>query len=108
MGSPSTMRVHVGLLLGRRVRDAAGAPVGRIEEIRAEQRDGRCIVREYVTGRRGAVARFSMADMGHWLLRLLGMRSAMSGFTVPAELMDLSDPERPRLRCVAGELAGRG
>jgi hypothetical protein len=108
MGAPRTSHVHVGLILGRPVHDAAGVPIGRIEEIRAEHTEGRCLVREYVTGRRGAIARFSMADMGHWLLRLLGLPQRSSGFTVPAELMDLSDPERPRLRCVARELGERG
>ncbi len=96
--------VPVGVLLGRRVHDIEGQPVGRIEEICAAATDGRCVVTEYVTGTRGAFERLSSRRVAFHLLQLIGVRSDRGGARIPAALMDLSDPCRPRLMCAGRDL----
>jgi hypothetical protein len=52
-----TQEVHLELLLGRSVVDADGIPMGRIEEMIAEQRDGEWYVVKYVLGNGGLMER---------------------------------------------------
>lgn len=40
--------VHLELLLGKSVVDQAGKPVGRIEEVRAEQQVDEWVIHEYL------------------------------------------------------------
>ncbi len=89
----STRKIHLELLLGRLVRDPDGARVGRIFSVHAELEGGECIVREYALG---AAA----------LLDRLGI-SRKKPLCVPWDLLDVSDPERPRLRCRVDELGAR-
>jgi hypothetical protein len=96
--------VQVGLLLGRRVHVAEGQDVGRLEEIRATAEGGRCVVSEYVTGTRGTFERLSSRRLGAYVLRLIGVGAGHGGVTVPAALMDLRDPLRPRLTCAVRDL----
>lgn len=101
----SRREIYVGAqLLGRMVRDTAGQPVGRIEEVHAEHIDTRYVVREFVTGARGAFERLSLETMSRWLLKLVGLGEPIGGSTIPTSLMDLTDPARPRLRCTREEL----
>lgn len=101
------MEIRVGQLLGRGVVDCDGQPLGAIEEIRASTTDGRCLVREYVTGVRGAFERLSASRVPSFLLRIAGAREASEGVSIPAHLMDLSDPMHPRTRCRKANLEGR-
>jgi hypothetical protein len=48
--------------------------------------------------------RLGAGPLGGGLLRLLGGKRFYEGYVVPWELMDLSDPERPVVKCVKGEL----
>ena len=85
-------KVHFELLLGRLVRDPEGARVGRILSVMAEIEGNECVVREYHLGTAALLARLGISPFGRKPLR------------VPWELMDLSDPEQPRLRCLEAEL----
>lgn len=85
-------KVHFELLLGRVVRDPEGARVGRILSVMAEIEGQECVVREYRLGTAALLAR-----LGIYTFQRKPRR-------VPWELMDLSDPEKPRLRCLKAEL----
>jgi hypothetical protein len=98
----SPREVLVDQLIGRRVRDAAGRPAGRIEELICEielREDGR----DYV------VTQIRIGSFGRWdwlagsvLTReLIKKMSDLAGYRqsrLPWERMDLTDPARPRLR----------
>ena len=84
-------KVHLELLLGRQVYDPDGVRVGRIFAVLAEREGDDCVIREYHLGT-GA------------LLSRLGIPSRKDPIRVPWEQLDLSDPEKPRLRCRAEEL----
>ena len=78
--------IHLELLIGRVVRDAAGHRIGRIEEMRAIRRAGAWHVTHFFIGPAG------------WRARL-GLRGAARGRRgrVRWDALDLSDPARPRL-----------
>lgn len=85
-------KIRFELLLGKKVLDPEGARVGRILSVTAEMNGEDCVVREYHLGTAALLARLGISVFGKKPLR------------VPWDLMDLSDPERPRLRCLAAEL----
>jgi sporulation protein YlmC with PRC-barrel domain len=80
-----TQHVRVQDLVGRRVRDAEGNVVGRIESIHATWRGEDCLVDEYHLGAAALLAR-------------LGIGHKREPLRVPWQDMDLSDPRRPKLR----------
>ena len=94
--------VRVTDLVGRRVRDSQGRSIGRIEELICEielRPDGRgYVVKEFHVG---ALA-FLEAMGGSTLLRALhlavGRGSGYTRYRVPWAMMDLADPEHPRVR----------
>jgi len=98
--------VHVEQLLGRRVRDAADAVVGRIEELRADVVDGEAVIAEYHIGPAAAIERiagflvqlpvFALLPISKWEYR------------VPWHALDLSDPEHPRLTVPRSDLRRAG
>jgi hypothetical protein len=89
--------VRVELLLGRRVLDAADRPIGRIEEIRAHWVGDRCLAEEFHLGPAALVERLSASAVVAPLLRLFG-RKQRQRRAVRWQDLDLSDPERPRVR----------
>ena len=97
---------HVRLerLLGRVVRDADGAKVGRIEEFLAAQEGEECRILEYHLGNFGRLEHLgAMGHFGRALAKLISSRGHV-GFAVRWDRMDLSDPTRPRLTCRRDEL----
>jgi len=82
-------------LLGKRVTDAAGRDVGRIEEFGIEQHGDDWIVTEYLLGVRGVLDRLGIRGVGQLLGIPLPKRAE---HRVPWNEMDLSDPEHPKLR----------
>lgn len=96
----SARDVEVSTLVGRKVRDADGRIVGRIEELCAElalDEGSEYVVREFHVGRLGVVGRFARGRFLRRFLRLVGA-GAYERYAVPWELMDLGDPRRPRVR----------
>jgi hypothetical protein len=85
-------------LLGRTVRSAAGRPVGRIDDIRAEPHGEEYLVTEVLMGELGLVAK--LLDFAEQLPTFqalkLGRRYRLR--PIPWDWLDLSDPERPRFR----------
>lgn len=97
--------VHVELLIGRRVVDANGKNVGRIEEILAVEQGDDLVVDEYLVGTYGFFQRLSVYHVGIGFLRLFGARGHVKNPTrIPWRKLDLSDPEKPRLTCAKEEL----
>lgn len=95
----SAREIHLERLIGTKVRDAQGGNAGTIEEIVAERRGDDWEVTEVLTGPVGLLTRLSALGIGAWLLDLLGARKSGGGCTIPWQELDLSDPERPKLRC---------
>jgi sporulation protein YlmC with PRC-barrel domain len=91
-------------LLGRRVLDAEGKLVGRIEEVVAEYRDGDYLVREFHVGRFAVFERLGGGMLGSGLLRLIGGNRVYDGYVIPWKLMDLSDVDHPRATIARDEL----
>jgi sporulation protein YlmC with PRC-barrel domain len=94
--------VHVEKLLGKRVRDADGRVVGRLEEFQVEQEDGEDVVTEFLIGPAALLHR-----IGGFFTQLPYFRHIplpRREYCVPWKLMDLSDPEAPRVLARRDEL----
>ncbi len=93
--------VALELLQGRRVRDARGDVVGRLEEIRADWRDSRVYVMEYLIGPAALLERLAI----RWLpiLRIPHERVRM-GYVAEWHQLDISNPRQPRLRGLRDQL----
>ncbi|HEY8133606.1 MAG TPA: hypothetical protein VII12_17140 [Thermoanaerobaculia bacterium] len=91
--------VHVELLFGRRVFDSQDKVVGRIASIHARWRGKDCFVEEYRLG----PAAF-LEKLGISAAVLIGWPIARQPLRVPWQQMNLSDPEKLRLRCTLEEL----
>jgi sporulation protein YlmC with PRC-barrel domain len=94
--------VHLELLLGRKVLDSEGKKVGRILAVRAEPAGKDCVVREYLLGTAALLTRLGLSAQ-----RLIGVPIHREPLCVPWDLMDLGNPEKPRLRCSRKELEGK-
>jgi sporulation protein YlmC with PRC-barrel domain len=88
--------VRIELLIGRKVLDAEGKKVGRIEEIRGEKRAGDVLVEAYLVGASALVERLAAWKLVRPIRGLLGS-SVYSMYRIPWNEMDLSDPRHPRL-----------
>ena len=91
-------KAHVELLLGRRVLDVNNRVVGRIRSIHARRRGHDYVVEEYRIG----PAAF-LEGLGISTARMIGVQWGKP-LCIPWQKLDLSDPERPRLRCAKEEL----
>ena len=104
----SERRVRVSQLVGRRVRDEAGRPIGRIEELLCEielHEGGRdYVVRELRVGTFGPLDHLGGSTMVRALLRTLVWGTGYERFDIPWSWMDLSDPARPRVNRAGSEL----
>jgi sporulation protein YlmC with PRC-barrel domain len=101
MTPPRELRLE--LLIGRKVCDPAGKVVGRLEEVRVDERDGEHVVREFHVGKYAMFERLMGGPVGSSLLRLLGRR-AYTPLVIPWEMLDLTNPQRPRTTRPAAEL----
>jgi hypothetical protein len=91
------MRIRLDHLVGRNVLTANNRRFGRLEEFRAERRDGEWVVVAYVIGAIGLLER-----LGVGARMLAGMKRG--GFVARWDQLDLSSPDRPRLSCSVDEL----
>lgn len=97
--------LRVDRLTGRMVRDPAGERVGRIRELVAEVArpgSGDYVVREFHLSTGGLVEALGGTQLARVLAERLGRRS--NRIVVGWRDLDLSDPERPRLRRPLAEL----
>jgi hypothetical protein len=93
--------LRIDRLLGRQVLAANGRPAGRLEEFRAERRDGSYVIVEYIIGAAGLAERLGGVARG-----LFGLRS--TGYVARWDQIDFSNVETPRLTCPVDELRRLG
>jgi hypothetical protein len=96
VSEPRRSLVRVEDLLGRRVRERSGRVVGRIEEIRAQQRGDRYEVTEYHLGTGAMLERLAIVR------RVLGRTPPM--LIARWDQIDIHRPDAPLLTCPAEEL----
>jgi sporulation protein YlmC with PRC-barrel domain len=96
--------IHLELLLGKPVLDSTGKAIGSIEEVRASKQGEEWIVQEYLIGYAAVLERLSAWTVGLGILHLLGAHKIHGGYTIPWDKLDLTDPNKPRLRCSLDEL----
>jgi hypothetical protein len=86
----TTRQIRLDELKGRVVRDAAGRSLGRLFEVRGEERDGELLIVEYSIAPVGWFARAG------FLLRVFAGRDITSRTrTVPWDQLDVADPAHP-------------
>ncbi len=100
----TTREVHLELLLGKQVLDSTGKAIGRIEEICAEQQGEEWVIKEYLIGYAAVLERLSAWNLGIGILHLLGAHKIHNGYKVAWDKLDLTDPQKPRLRCSLNDL----
>ena len=100
----SARELNVELLLSRHVYALNGSRVGRIEEVRAEKRGREYYVTDYLVGAYALFGRLSGWVIGRAILDVFMVRAKNRGFRVPWDQLDLSDPEKPRLKCALSDL----
>lgn len=89
--------VRLDLLIGREVLAGNNRRIGRLEEFRADVRNGTCVVTEMVIGVAGLLERLNLG-----VKMLLGRKRG--GYVARWDQIDLSDPVHPRLTCSVSEL----
>ena len=94
----ATREVRLELLVGRKVRDAAGECVGRIEEVCVELDGGDYVVREFHVGTLAGWERLFGGRLARSVLRTVTRGRIWRGYRVPWADLDLVDPGRPRVR----------
>ena len=97
--------LRVDLLTGRMVHDPAGRRVGRIRELVGEVArpgSGEYVVREFHLSTGGLVEALGGSQLARVLAERFGRRT--NRLVVGWRDLDLSDPERPRLRRPLAEL----
>jgi hypothetical protein len=100
----SPRELHLELLIGRKVRDPHGKVVGRLEEVRIDDREGVPFVIEFHVGTYAMLERLMGGPVGRSLLRLLGRGRVHTALAIPWEILDLSNPRHPRITRPATEL----
>jgi len=90
--------VRLERLLGRPVLDATGRPAGRIEDVEAEPAGDAYVVTHVLLGPDSRLAQLLAVGYQLPMLQALGLGRKPHIRRVPWTWLDLSDPERPRLR----------
>jgi sporulation protein YlmC with PRC-barrel domain len=96
------MDVRLQSMTARKVYDSDGKVAGRIGEVIAERVGADCHVTEYLLGPDAYLSR-----LGITASRLFGLRRRRGPLRVPWHQLDLSDPEKLRLRCKVSDLEAR-
>lgn len=103
----SARALELHRLLNRRVVDADGEVIGRLEELHARiapDDPAAYVIDEFHLGTYALLEAIAGNAFGRAVARLL-WRRAYRRYVVAWQLMDLSDPTRPRVRARKGELA---
>ena len=97
-GAGATREVRLELLVGRKVHDAAGECLGRIEEVCVELDGADYLVREFHVGSLAGWERMFGGRLARSVLRTVTRGRTWRGYRVPWGDLDLTDPTRPRVR----------
>jgi hypothetical protein len=97
--------VQIQSLLNRRVIALNGRRIGRLEEIRIEQRGEVYVVSEYLVGTFAMFERLAAWSIGRAMLQVSRMTCKDGGYRVRWDQLDISDPTHPKLLCRTDELA---
>jgi sporulation protein YlmC with PRC-barrel domain len=81
-------------ILGLKVVDSEGEPIGKLEEIEAERGDDSCSITSYLVEHRGILDRLSSWAVTSGVQKKLANHSRP--YRVAWDQMDLSDPHHPR------------
>jgi hypothetical protein len=104
----SASEVCLHHLIGRKVFDADGEKVGRLEDMRVEIEllpDGNdYVVVEYHVGVYGALEALAGGRFAQHVLQRLGRLTRYRRHVIPWSWMDVSDPERPTVTRRRSEL----
>ncbi|MEO8575663.1 MAG: PRC-barrel domain-containing protein [Gemmatimonadales bacterium] len=96
--------IQVYQFLGKRVVDADGHHIGRVEEIEATRGDDNCAIDAYIIEHRGLLDRVGTWALSGSLRRLLPEPQSSRPYRVPWDQMDLTDPGHPRVTVPADQL----
>ena len=100
----ATRRISLELLLDKAVTDPTGRGAGRIEEIRARKDGEEIIVESFHLGPEALLERLAAPVFRLSPFRALGLHRRAHGRRARWDQMDLSDPDKPVLRCSVDEL----
>lgn len=98
-----TREIQLELLLGKPVQNSTGETIGLIQEVYAEQQGDEWVILEYQLGPAAMLKRLSAGIIGRAILPLL-RKQHPTGYRVPWDKIDLTDPKKPRLLCSLDEL----
>ncbi len=90
-------------MVGRKVLDPTGRKVGRIVAVRVDWEEKDCVVRDYLLGTAALMERLGISAKV-----FLGMKLNREPRSIAWDLMDISDPEKPRLLCPLAEIEATG
>ena len=90
--------VSLDRLIGRKILTANNRQLGRLEECRAERRGHEWVITEWVIGSAGLLQR-----LGVGVRMILGLHAGR-GFVARWDQLDISNPDKPRLKCSSEEL----
>jgi len=96
-----TGEVRLDRLIGREVFTANHRRLGRLQEFRAERRGTTWVVTEYLIGAAGLMERLGLG------VRLIMGITRATGYVARWDQLDLSNPERPALKCTVESLRRR-
>jgi hypothetical protein len=96
-----TGEVRLDRLVGREVYTANHRRLGRLEEFRAERRGTGWVITEYVIGAAGLMERLGLG------VRLVVGIKRPAGYVARWDQLDLSNPDRPTLKCAVEDLQRR-
>ena len=103
----TSRQLHLHHLVGRQVHDVNGERVGRIHELCAEielhEHGNDYVVREFHVGAVGWIEGLLGARFALMVARVL-KRGGPAPHAIPWKLMDLTDPQHPRLSVTKASL----
>ena len=96
--------INIELLLGRPVFALNGRSIGRLEEVEAELRKGRCFVTEFHVGGYAGLERLAASHIGRAVLQLFRLRIDRGGYRIAWDQLDFSNPQQLRVTCEVSQL----
>lgn len=88
-------KVQLREMLGTKVHDPDGVPIGHLEEVEVERGETECVVTAYIVEHRGLLDRVSSWALTSGMQKALERRSQNRPYRIPWDQMDMSDPRHP-------------